>query len=216
MGPDEKEKQRELSEDERERLLRFEQLSEEMAREGYQSEELTIGIVRANVLTLLMAVPIFALGIFLFFRVNDGISLTLTGHGMVLLLGLYLVLVVVHELVHGLTWSLFTENHLKDVAFGFMKKYLTPYCSCKVPMRKGPYLLGALMPLILLGLLPTALAIAKGNTLWLILGLIMILSAGGDILIAAKVAGYRGQGKETLFLDHPTQAGCVVFTRQTP
>ena len=216
MGPDEKERRRELSEDERERLLRFEQLSEGMAREGYKSEELTIGIVRANVLTLLMAVPIFALGIFLFFKVNEGIGLTLTAPGLVLFLGLYLALVVVHELIHGLTWSIFAENHLKDIAFGFMKKYLTPYCSCKVPMGKGPYLLGALMPLILLGILPTALAIAKGSTLWLLIGLIMIVSAGGDILIAAKVIGYRGQGKETLFLDHPTQGGCVVFTKPAP
>jgi hypothetical protein len=94
-----------------------------------------------------------------------------------------------------------------------MKEYLTPYCTCKCPLTKGKYIIGALMPLLILGLLPMAVGIGIGSFFWLLLGIIMTVSAGGDIMIVMMIMKYKSQAEDILYLDHPTQAGGVLFEK---
>jgi hypothetical protein len=119
----------------------------------------------------------------------------------------------VHELVHGITWGIFAAHHFKDIEFGVMWQLLTPYCTCTVPLTKRQYILGGLMPLIVLGIIPTAIAIAAGSFFWLIIGLVMILSAGGDILLVWKLIRYKTDKQDVLIYDHPTKAGSIVFEK---
>ena len=123
------------------------------------------------------------------------------------------VLVVVHELIHGLTWSIFAQDHFKSIEFGFMKEYATPYCTCTVPLKKGAYIAGALMPLIILGIMPAVIAIFIGSFFLLAIGFVMIMAAGGDIMIVLKLLGYKSDAADVLIYDHPTQAGSVIFER---
>ena len=212
-GAFEQEKRRKLTPAEEKRLRRFEALCESMEEKGWRKSDLTVGIVRANVLTMVMAVPICAAAVLLFRRLNPTSPWSLSGKQMILwLLGL-LVLTAVHEGIHGLTWSLFTPNGLRDIEFGFMKQYLTPYCTCGTPLGKGPYIAGALMPLILLGILPWIVSLLCGSTLLLYLSLVMILAAGGDMLIVFELLRHRPGAAEQLVCDHPTQAGSVLFER---
>ena len=36
--------------------------------------------------------------------------------------------IVVHELIHGLTWACYAKSGWKSISFGVMWKMLTPYC----------------------------------------------------------------------------------------
>ena len=143
---------------------------------------------------------------------ND-VNWDLPRNWQLLYLIVFIALIFVHEGLHGVTWALFAENGFKDIEFGFMKELLTPYCTCAAPLKKGQYILGALMPLIALGLIPTAIGILAGSLLWLFIGLVMILSAGGDILIVLKLLRWRSEAAETRYVDHPTLAGLVAFER---
>ena len=210
---DEKEKARKLSEAEKRRLDAFNELTVRMEQEGYRKTELTISIVKANVFAIVFLIPVMVIGFGLFFLLNEELRIASSLSDMLLLIGGFLILTAVHELVHGAGWALFTERRFKDIEFGFMKEYLTPYCACMAPLRKGPYILGALMPLIALGLIPTLAAILAGSYLWLMIGFTMIISAGGDILIVWKLLTYKSTAKEIIYCDHPTQAGGVVFER---
>lgn len=209
------EKDRKLSEKEQRRLAVFEETCERFLQQGYKMTNLTIGIVNANLTVMLLAIPIVAIGIFLFVWKNPIALLRPTPQGSLLLVLLLVVLIVVHELLHGLTWSLFSEHHFKDIEFGFMKEYLTPYCTCMTPLSKSQYIWGALMPCIILGILPTALGILLGSSLLFWIGIIMILAAGGDIMIVVKVMAFKKQSgsKEILVYDHPTQAGSVILEK---
>lgn len=209
------EKNRKLSEKEQRRLAAFEATCEQYLQQGYKKTDLTIGIVRANLVTLLIAIPVVAVGLLLFAWKNPMATLTPVPQRALLFLVLILVLIVVHELIHGITWSLFTKRHFKDIEFGFMKEYFTPYCTCLVPLSKKHYILGALMPGILLGVVPTALGILLGSPLLFWTGLIMLLSAGGDIMIVMKLLAFKKQNESTevLIYDHPTQAGSVIFEK---
>ena len=209
------EKDRKLSEKEQRRLAVFEETCERFLQQGYKMTNLTIGIVKANLFVMLLAIPIMAIGILLFVWKNPIALLRPTSQGSLLLVLLLVVLIVVHELLHGLTWSLFSEHHFKDIEFGFMKEYLTPYCTCMTPLSKSQYIWGALMPCIILGILPTALGILLGSSLLFWIGIIMILAAGGDIMIVIKVMAFKKQSesKEILVYDHPTQAGSVILEK---
>ena len=214
MVKDEKEKKRVLTEAEKRRLAHYEKLSEEYEARGFRRTELTVGIVRANIFAILYGIPLSILGFVLFFMKNNDVNLLrMSLSELILFMVLMFVLVVVHELVHGISWSFFTENHWKDIEFGFMKEYLTPYCTCACPLTRGQYIIGTLMPLVLLGLIPLAAAIMAGSYLWLWLGIIMTMSAGGDILIVINILKYKSQAAQVVYIDHPTQAGGVIFEK---
>ena len=209
------EKNRKLSAKEQNRLNVFEDTCEKLTQQGYKMSNLTIGIVKANIIVLLLTIPVVAIGVLLFAWKNPISLLTPSPQGSLLFVALFFGLIVVHELIHGLTWSLFSEHHFKDIEFGFMIEFLTPYCTCTVPLSKGPYILGALMPGILLGILPTAIGILLGSPLLFWIGIVMFLSAGGDIMIVMKVLAFKSQSEseEILVYDHPTQAGSVIFEK---
>ena len=209
----EKEKDRKLTEAEQRRLDKFERISSELVGKGYRKSDLQISIVWANVVILLVAIPMMALGVILLHAFHPGVSFRTGGVGLILTLVSFIVLTVIHELIHGITWSRFAENGMKDIEFGFMTQYLTPYCTCSTPLKKPGYICGALMPLLILGIIPTAVAVIIGSATLLYIGIIMILSAGGDVMIVIKLLRYKSEAEEILIYDHPTQAGSVVFEK---
>ena len=210
---DEKEKSRELTPAEEKRLRRFEELSDSLIGQGYRRVELTVSIVKANIFAVALLLPLLAVGYGLFLLKNGRIGIGLGKMNPLLFLVLLFVLIVVHELIHGLSWSLFAENRWKDIEFGFMKQYLTPYCTCGVPLKKGAYIFGALMPLVLLGILPMIAGILADNLGLLLLGVILADAAAGDILIVWKILRYRSEAGTVVYIDHPTQAGGVIFEK---
>ncbi len=208
---DEKEKSRELTPAEEKRLLRFEELSDRLIGQGYRRVELTVSIVKANIFAVVLLIPLLIAGGGLFFLRNQSMSGGLGKMNPLLFAALFFAMIVVHELIHGLSWSLFAENHWKDIEFGFMKQYLTPYCTCGVPLKKGAYIFGTLMPLVLLGILPMIAGILADNLGLLLLGVILADAAAGDILIVWKILRYRSEAGTIVYIDHPTQAGGVIF-----
>ena len=213
MAVNKKEQARELTDAERRRAERCDQISSELVSQGYRRTDLTVGIVRANILAFAAAIPVFLAAFVLFVLVNGTDGIVFSPLGNPLLYVAVLVLVVVHELIHGITWSRFAPNGMADIEFGFMKEYLTPYCVCKAPLPKAGYVMGALAPLVVLGIVPTVVAIAIGSFWLLFVGVVMILSAGGDVIIVVLLLRHRSATSEQLIYDHPTQAGCIVFER---
>ena len=212
-NPDVKETARELTEAERKRLERFEALAEKMKAEGYRRTDLTISIVAANVFALVLFVPLFIGSMALFILKNSAGGIDMGPSSVFGIMIAMLVLIVVHELIHGLVWSIFAERGFKDIEFGFMVKYLTPYCTCGVPLSKGQYIAGALAPLVLLGIVPMIWGILAGSFPVLLVGIIMADSAAGDIQIVLQILRYRSGSSDVVYIDHPTQGGGVIFER---
>ena len=210
---DQKEKSRELTEAEQKRLERFNKLSEDMTAGGYRRTELTVSIVSANIFGVVLLIPLLVLSFVLLILLHDDISFDYSPLTLTVGLVILAVLIVVHELIHGASWAIFAEHHFKDIEFGFMKQYLTPYCTCCVPLSKGQYIFGALMPLIILGIVPMAVGIAAGSFPLTLLGIIMTDSASGDIMIVRNILRYKSSADDIVYIDHPTQAGGVIFER---
>ncbi len=213
MGKAERTKEnRALSEAEQRRLERFNRIAEEMQQQGYTRHDLTINIGKANLFAVLLLIPLFVIGYGLNYLVNQ--RLNIGGLNLLFFFVAFLVLIVVHELIHGLFWSLYTPHHFKDIEFGIMKASMTPYCTCLVPLNKRQYVIGTVMPLVILGVVPMIAGIAVDNANLLFLGIVMADAAAGDIMIIAKLLAYKSDADEITYMDHPTEAGGVVFERQ--
>ncbi len=189
--------------------------------EDYHKEQLTIDLVKANVFAILLMIPtvlIFGLPYFLIwgfgFVLSDIRSLTkflspeLMGFGLLLVFALGIVL---HELIHGIVWSRFTSNGFKSIRFGVLWKMLTPYCHCKEPLKVKEYIIGALMPAIILGFIPGIIAIIIGNFGLLIFGIIFTTAAGGDFMIINLL---KNEDKDDYVQDHPSEAGCFIYRKR--
>ncbi len=204
---------RKLTKDEQARKSEFENLKSSLEEQGYKSDDLTIGILYANIMAFALGIPIIILLGIVFLNKNHSVGGYFETLNVFKFLAIMIVLIVVHELIHGVFWSMFAKKHWKAVSFGFIMKYLTPYCTCKEPLKKYEYIIGALMPTIILGIIPSLISIFNGSAMLFSLGAIMILGGGGDLTIIIKLLCYHSNKENTIFIDHPYKLGLVAFVK---
>ncbi|MDY4167361.1 MAG: DUF3267 domain-containing protein [Fournierella sp.] len=201
---------RKLSRREQARLEDFQRLSGQMRQQGYRRVDLVVDVVQANVMAVVVMLPFLAAAAVLFFALNPVGEVYIPLSGMALWLLAFLVLVVLHEAIHGLTWGLMAPHGFKAIAFGVIWQMLTPYCTCNDGLKRWQYLLGGLMPTLILGFGLAGLATAQGS-LWLFsLAEVMILGGGGDFLVVFKMLRHP-QKEGAVYYDHPYECGLVVF-----
>lgn len=207
--------ERKLTPAEQKRKEQFALVCEEMARQGYQKTDLTIGVVKANLLALIIMLPFAVLSgvIVLSCCSLRSMAESISPLDPLVFLLAMLLLTAVHEGIHGFTWALFAEDHWKAIRFGVIWKALTPYCTCAQPLKRGQYILGAAMPTLVLGIGLTAAAALTGIFWVFILTIAMIFGGGGDFAIILKMLLHRQQGRNAVYYDHPYECGVVVFER---
>ncbi|MBO9593840.1 MAG: DUF3267 domain-containing protein [Niabella sp.] len=191
--------------------------------EEYQKELLIIDLQKANryaLLTLLTAVIVFGVPYYAIWADQfsmahiKGTFRNLEARYKYLLALLPLLVIslgiVLHELIHGLTWSLFARNGHRSIKYGILRKYATPYCHCREPLQVRHYILGALMPAAILGVLPAITAVIWGNFYLLAAGIFFIMAATGDFMIVHLL---RHEKRGDQVMDHPSEAGCYIYRR---
>ena len=208
-----KKNERKLTEKELKRKEQFEILRADMKRNGYKEKALTIGILQVNVGAIIIMLPFVVLTAISYFNFNSIGTREISLRFSILLLPILLVLIVLHELIHGLVWGCFAKNHFHSIEFGVIWKALTPYCTCSEPMKKWQYMLGGAMPTLILGAGTAVIAVATSQLLLFYIAELMIFSGGGDFLIILKILLYRTGRKETVYYDHPYECGVVVFEK---
>lgn len=119
--------------------------------------------------------------------------------------------IIIHELIHGITWAKYANNGFKSIRFGILWKMLTPYCHCTEPLKVKNYITGAIMPALILGFLPFIYSLAMGNVLWLVFGIFFTMAAVGDFMIINLI---RKENMNSYVLDHPSEVGCYIFREE--
>lgn len=184
--------------------------------ENLTKENLTINIVWANLFGFLILTPVlFLYGIPFYFiwhhqypvdRIGaymDNIWVNMLPAVPVILAG-----IIMKELIHGITWSFYTKHGSKSIRYGMRWKMLTPYCHCKEPLKVKHYVLGAIMPGLLLGVLPAIVALVQGNLAMLIFAIFFTVAAAGDFLMVHLL---RKEDRESWVQDHPSEMGCYIY-----
>ena len=170
-------------------------------------------MVEANVYALVAVlpfiVPFFSLYIYIWGWRNILNIYNLHFRDFILYAIAIVVGIILHEMIHGLSWQFFGNKRSNTIKYGIDSKTLSPYAHCQEPMKIKPYRLGVIMPGVLLGFLPTILGTIIGNSLIFVFGLFFILAAGGDIFILWLL---RKVTPGSLVEDHPMRAGCYVIS----
>ena len=190
--------------------------------ENFQKEKLTINLAWANIFGILILIPIiliYGIPYFLLwggelstFSIGKAISnrdIGFFGRSSIIYLSIFGG-VIIHELIHGLVWSIYAERGFRSIKFGVIWKMLTPYCHCKEPLLVKHYIIGAIMPAIILGFLPALYAMIVGDFGWLIFGIFFTMAAAGDFLIIDLL---RKENRNDLVQDHPSEAGCYIYRK---
>jgi hypothetical protein len=175
-------------------------------------KEITMDAIEANVKTIRLIVPIILLFGFPYYLLwPNQFTLNLIGEAASktwLILVFIILGAVLHEIIHGLFWSFFLKNGFKSIKFGVVWKLLTPYCHSKKPMKMKHYRLGAIMPCVILGLIPATISIFVGHLGMLAFGMFFTIAAGGDLLMIWML---RNENKNELVQDHPDKIGCLIL-----
>ena len=202
---------RKLTEKELKRKDCFEKISSEMQQKGYKMKNVVINTQKAKYLAFLVMFPFMALTFWLYRHVNgfnlDGIS---WGDAVALPL-LSLCLIIVHELIHGITWAIFVKNHFHAIDFGIVWSTLTPYCACFEPLKKWQYLLGTAMPTLVLGGGGAVAAVMTNQLLLFFAAECMIFSGGGDFQIILRTI--LSDKRESVYCSHPYECSLVAFEK---
>ncbi len=207
-------KQRKLTKAEQKRQERFEITRAELENKGYEMKEHTLGLVYANFMAFIVAIPFLISPVLIYLLINPGrFNFSLGLLSLWLFLFIYFAAIVLHELVHGITWAAFAENHFKSISFGIMLEMLTPYCNCSEPLKKWQYIVGSLMPLLVVGMIPAIIGALTAVTWLFLIGLFMIVGAGGDIIVSFRLLKYKSDKNEVVVYDHPTKCGFITFER---
>jgi hypothetical protein len=176
-----------------------------------EGKDHSISLARANVYTLVISLPLVGLMLAAYLLLSPARGASAPGLSLpsaLLFLVLMIAGILIHEGIHALAWSAFGRMPLKRIRFGFQASTLTPYAHALDPMPARAYRLGALMPALLLGVLPFAVGVAISSVSLALYGMIFVFAAGGDLLILWLI---RGVDPRALVLDHPSRAGCIVL-----
>ncbi len=176
-----------------------------------KGRKVAIDLGKANVFAIIILVAsalLFAIPFFLIWKGTDVEQLLGNPLEWSIFFGLMIGGIVVHELIHGITWACYTKGGWSGISFGVIWKMLTPYCHCDEPMRIHSYMIGAMMPCVVLGIIPSILALFLGSLPLLIWGVIFISAAAGDIWITWLLTK---EDPNSMVLDHPTEAGFYIL-----
>lgn len=169
--------------------------------------DLSISMARANVIVMFISIPVVILQFVIFIWLHGIENLRLRWNPL-FLIAVVLLGVVIHELIHGISWVIFGSKPFSSVQFGFQWKTFTPFAHLKEPVEVNAYRLGAFLPGFILGILMYFLSLVTGigDLFWF--SLIHTSAAGGDWLILWLIR-YVKAGMQVE--DHPTHAGCYVL-----
>jgi hypothetical protein len=169
--------------------------------------DLSIPMAKANIVVLFISLPVVILQFAVFLGLHGTAGLKPTWSSALLILAVLLG-VVIHELLHGITWVIFGRKPFSAIKFGFQWKTFTPYAHLREPVEVNAYRFGAFMPGFVLGILTYSLSLilSSGDLFWF--SLVHTSAAGGDWLILWLLRNVKAG---TRVEDHPTNAGCYVL-----
>ncbi len=171
------------------------------------TEEYTMKMGIANLISIVMIIPIAVIIVIPFIliwdfaRFQNGLEI-LVDDAIIYFLGG----IIVHELLHGLVWACFSPNRFKSIKFGVKWKYLAPYCHCTEPLKVKHYKIGIVMPLIIMGLIPSLIGLIIGHGAIFAFGFIAICVASGDILGLYLLKNLESNAYVS---DHPEKIGFI-------
>ena len=186
--------------------------------ENYIKEPRMIDVKKMSKLSFFFALITMALFVFIFFYANSNFSLDamFTSRTWLEIVWLFIKLILwviigicLHELVHGIFFALFAKRGFKSIKFGILTNPVFAfYCHSSEPLKVRQYMLAAIMPLVLTGILPAIIAVLNTDLILLMAAYVLTIGAIGDLMMIQML---MKESKNSYVLDHPTDIGFYIL-----
>jgi len=140
-----------------------------------------------------------------------GINVKFYYYGVILAIGLYGVGIVVHEIIHALSFRYYSRISWRNIKFGFHKEYLCPYVHCKVRVENRFMGVVLILPTIITGILPWVLGIINGSYVFIVVGALLISGGVGDFSMFIELRKFP---KNAQVYDCENDIGCEVYIKK--
>lgn len=181
------------------------------------SDDRTVSIPLASVLAGVAALVVAAPMVWLYARVTQESILTVLDRDpgwrtMTTVIVGILAGTFLHELIHATSFRRIGRASKAAVGIGMHWKVLTPYAWCKEPISAGAYRWAAVLPGIILGVIPFVVSLIVTEAWLAAWGVFFTLAASGDFLVLWLI---RDLDASTWIIDHPSRCGCAIVERGT-
>jgi Putative zincin peptidase len=112
-----------------------------------------------------------------------------------------------HELIHMTSFRRIGKASKAGVGIGVHWKVLTPYAWCKEPISAAAYRWVAVLPGIVLGVIPFVVSLLVSEAWLAAWGVFFTLAASGDFLVLWLI---RDLERATWIIDHTSRCGCAI------
>jgi len=182
-----------------------------MTKHDFSMSNLTI-----NLGSLVIALPLFMMLMFIFMAIwgDDrlGYSLILFAQYPILFFGVLIGGYLLHQVIHGLTWQ-WLSGDADTVKYVIRWKSLAISAEITKTMDIFPFVMGLIMPGLVLGVLPMMMSFIDGSGALLLISLIFVLAASDDWFMLWKL---RNVESDAIVENHPTRTGVFVYQPTHP
>lgn len=192
-------------------IAEFQHLQDDLNSVGYLKKDMILSSSRTMIVGTLYALPLVIIFgfVYRFLLLDHARLLEMNGLSFyIMFLAIIIVSVIIHECLHGLGWALFSGKSWSSIRFNFHA--MMPSCACRIPLSREKYLIGVLLPVIVLGGSSVVFMFVHPGTVSVLTMIVNIILSGADIMIATSVIKEKG----ALIVDHPIEAGYVAFIKR--
>lgn len=181
------------------------------SKQSLDNSEFTIGVGTANLYSSFLMIPliIICLLVFIFIWGKEKLNIVIEQE-FYILFSKAIIGAILHELIHCFSWIILIKKGIRSVKIGVNWKYFTLFCHCKESIKVRFYRIGIAMPFILLGLLPSSIALITGDSVLYLWGIFFSCLAAGDIIVLFMLRKINGNN---YVLDHPRKMGFKIDKR---
>jgi hypothetical protein len=183
---------------------------------GYLKEKRTVNVLLANIYSVLIfifAAILLSIVYYLIWNEDDlfgKLKKSFKNLGFFSFLFMLIIGIILHELLHGIVFSIYAKKGYKSVKFGVLWKVLTPYCHCKEPLKVREFIIAALTPTVALGLVPSVISMFIGNIELLLFGILFFAAGAGDLMLVSSILREK---ESALIYDLPDEIGYDLYRK---
>ena len=185
-----------------------------LEQNGFSRKDITCGPIKTDIISLLIAllliIPMY--GVYRW----TGNCFEFGGFDISEILlaeASFFLLAVVHKWLHGCSMAVFAEGKFGSVMSVEVRRSFITRCICVEPLAIYQYVVSALTPMLVLGVIPAIFAIMHGSDFLFLISAVMIVGSASDVFYACKLIVYKTKNKECLFFVHPYQYGYLVLEK---
>ena len=116
----------------------------------------------------------------------------------------------IHEFIHGIGWCITDFSRLDSIYIFLPLGLSDAYCHCSKPLDTKSYVLGTIMPFIILSLLPFIISCIFSSPLFLYISAVSAFGSGSDISNTLHAI----KRKDDIILDYPTDCGFTSYKKK--